>query len=114
MGGTLSSGALWSHAAYEKYVHAFTTLRPDAPRCPVGTWGMLGPSALRWRLPEPSPGVSKSVHSLWASIYRQEAWEASPGLWLSEEIQEDEEEATPALGGQDGSAPCAQRPHLEA
>lgn len=34
--------ALWSHAAYEKYLHAFATLGPSAQRCRVGTGGTLG------------------------------------------------------------------------
>lgn len=36
-------GALWSHAAYRKYLHAFATLGPDTLSCQVGTWGRLGP-----------------------------------------------------------------------
>lgn len=43
-------GALWSHAAYGKYLHAFTTLGLGALSCQVDTWGTLGPSALRRRL----------------------------------------------------------------
>lgn len=44
--GHCLQGALWSHTAYEKYLHAFTTLGPGALSCQVGTWGTLGPSAL--------------------------------------------------------------------
>lgn len=48
--GHCLQGALWSRAAYEKYLHAFTTLGLGALSCQVGTWGTRGPSALRWRL----------------------------------------------------------------
>lgn len=48
--GDCLQGALWSHAAYGKYLHAFTTLGLGALSCQVGTWGTRGPSALRRRL----------------------------------------------------------------
>lgn len=44
--GQCLQGALWSLAAYEKYLHVFATLGPSVLSCQVGTWGMLGPSAL--------------------------------------------------------------------
>lgn len=39
----------------------------------VGTWGTLGPSALRRQL-RGSVSASVNLYRLWASIYRQEAW----------------------------------------
>lgn len=54
--GHCLQGALWSHTAYEKYLHVFATLGLGALSCQVGTWGMLEPSALR-RQPQ-DPGLA--------------------------------------------------------
>lgn len=51
--GHCLQGALWSHTAYEKYLHVFATLGLGALSCQVGTWGMLEPSALRWQPQDP-------------------------------------------------------------
>lgn len=61
--GTLSQGALWSHTAYEKYLHAFTTPGPGT-QAPTGHLGEARPSAPQMVTPEPSLGLSVDLYSV--------------------------------------------------
>lgn len=78
-GHGLQGGSLEPRCLQDIYMHS--------PR--RGRWAPpSGSSPLRWPLLTQSRRLCKSVHSLWASIYRQRPEEASPGWWLSGEMQE--------------------------
>lgn len=61
MGGDSLQGALWSHTAYKKYLHAFATLGPGAPSCQVGTRGVPGRQPLDSNARAWSQHLCKSV-----------------------------------------------------
>lgn len=83
-GDTVFGGALWSHTAYKKYVHAFATLGPGALSCQMGTQGVLGPSALKTATPESGLSISVNLYSLELLFTGRRPGEASPGWRLSE------------------------------
>lgn len=75
--GHCVQGALWSHTAYEIYLHVFATLGSGAlswctelPSRRLVEAVTIGPELAT---PGPGLGVSVNLYSLWASIYRQEA-----------------------------------------
>lgn len=109
--GHCLQGALWSHAAYEKYLHAFATLGPGGIELPGGHLGDARAVSPQTATPGPSLGVSVNLYTVCGLLFT--GWRPRKqvqGGGCQKKRRRAEVAATPAPRSRDESAPCAQGP----